>query len=146
MYIRRHLQSGFTLGELMIVIAIMGVLAAIALPIYTNQTVKARRTEGTEALLTVAEAQERHFAERQKYTTDMTSAPPIGLGFTSNPLPSPEKGYYNVTVAAATADCPIATCFKLTATPAAGGPQVSDGVLTLDSRGIKTRDGHDGWD
>ena len=97
-------------------------------------------------LLTVASAQQNFFSERQRYTTSLTGAFPAGLGFSASPLPSVENGYYNITIDAATGACPVTSCFKLTATPVAGGPQVSDGVLTLDFAGRKTRDGNDGWD
>lgn len=138
-------QNGFNLVELMIGVAVVGIIAAVAIPSYTSQTMEARRAEGTEMLLSVASSLQNYFSDRQRYTVNFTGAPPAGLGLDAYPVPSVNNGYYSITITNP-AGCPITSCFELVATPVAGGPQVSDGVLTLRSTGAKTRGGNPGWD
>jgi len=71
--------KGFTLVELMVVIAIIGVLTAIALPAYLNYTKRSRQTKGISELMMIKAASERYFVEAGTYTNS------IGLlrGYTS---------------------------------------------------------------
>ncbi len=62
-----HSQAGFTLVELMIVIAIIGVLTTIAFPSYQNSIIKTRRADATGALISFANAMERHFTSSGSY-------------------------------------------------------------------------------
>lgn len=62
-------QSGFTLIELMITVAIVGILAALAYPSYQEYVAKSRRNEATNALLTGAQALERYYSANGRYTT-----------------------------------------------------------------------------
>jgi len=64
---RKIKQKGFTLLELLIVIAIIGVLATVALPSFKNQIIKAKRSEAMEATLECAAIQERRFTMRASY-------------------------------------------------------------------------------
>ncbi len=118
-------HRGFTLIELVMVVAIVGILMAIAIPSYNSSTAKARRTDGQTALMDVMVRQERFYTENNTYTTDLDDLPASS--------DSPE-GYYTIT-AAACGGSTIDSCVILTAT--AGSAQASDGNLTLNSRGQK---------
>jgi type IV pilus assembly protein PilA len=69
-------KKGFTLIELMIVVAIIGILAAIAIPNFMNYQCKAKQSEAKSSLGSIRVAQEAYFAEYDKYSTDLT-----GIGF-----------------------------------------------------------------
>lgn len=68
-------KKGITLLEVMIVAAIVGILAAIAIPAYTNYLKRARRADAFNALLTVHAAQEMYKAEHGFYAEDLTVLP-----------------------------------------------------------------------
>lgn len=119
---------GFTLIELMIVIAVIGILAAIAYPNYQEYLRKSRRAECAAVLVGVANAMERRFSSLNSYA---------GAWPSGEPQRCPRDGggpYYNVRFAD---DEPTATTFFIQAVPA--GAQVGDkcGTLTLDNTGLK---------
>lgn len=135
-----HGQRGFTLIELMVVVAIVGVLAAVAIPSYQEYAVKSRRADGRVLLLEVAQKQERWYTENMTYNTAVTS-----LGYSSDPVISGER-YYSATVLDAASAalvlgsaCPVNTCFVVEATPIRGR-QIRDGKQALSSMGQKYHD------
>jgi type IV pilus assembly protein PilE len=129
-------SGGFTLIEVMIVVVIVGILVAVALPGYQNSMQKGRRADAKAALLDVAGRQEQYMLDRGTYTNDMEE-----LGFDDDPMES-DEGHYTVDAT----DCSGGTgdldrCYLLTATPKAGSPQVDDArcaVFQLNSNGAKT--------
>jgi type IV pilus assembly protein PilE len=119
---------GFTLIELMISVAVVGILAAVAYPSYTSFITSSNRSEGQRELLRLANLQEETFIDRRSYTTDM-----IALGTTADPHLT-EFGNYSID---ATIDNG-GTTFLLTAT--AKGTQTSDTgctALTVNEAGQK---------
>jgi len=87
--------KGFTLLELMIVVALVAILATLAYASYTNYVFRVHRADGREMLMRVAAAQERFFTNQNVYSSSVTAAAPAGLGFSSA---ASEKGYYNVAI------------------------------------------------
>ena len=127
----KHMKkiNGFSLIELMVVIAIIGILAGIAYPSYTDSVRKSRRAEAKEALLAAAGRQERYYLQQNKYV--ITSADIASVANTTT-----ENGYYAISVASCSGASE--TCFKMTAT--AAGAQVSDTdckTFTIDNVGNK---------
>ena len=128
-------QKGLNLIEIMIVIAIVGILASIGYPLYQDQMERTRRADGKAKLLEVMEAQERFYSANNRYTTTLGV-----IGYTAVPVPS-DEGFYLVNASTCGA-IPLTQCVSCTATPTAGGPQVADGPMSLDSRNNKTPPTH----
>jgi len=132
-------QQGFTLIEMMIVVAIVGILAAIAFPSYRDYVERAGRADGKAKLMEIMQAQERFYSQNQTYTANL-GAGGLGYGVAANAAVASDEGRYNIPAAACGGA--IASCVALTAD--AVGQQASDtkcGDLTLDSRGTKGEGG-----
>ncbi len=113
----RAAAAGFTLIELMVAMVILGVLVGVAVPAYTSQTRKSRRTEARTALLDIAGREERYYSTNNKYSSTASD-----LGYsTFNPVGS--GGYYKVTVTVPNAS---PTTYSVTATPVSGKGQDKD--------------------
>ena len=122
---------GFTLLELMIVVAVIGILIKMAYPSYQNWIVRTSREAAESQLQQLANLEEKIFLNSSAYTTSVTTAysgqSTGGLGLTSG---TTVDGKYTITLPGATA-----TTFTLTATPVTGTSQVGDGNLTIDQTG-----------
>jgi type IV pilus assembly protein PilE len=132
---RRRAGAGFTLIELMIVVAIVGILAAIAYPIYTRYIMQSRRADAKTALLDLAARQERYFSINNTYA--LTAA---NLGYSGTfpvSVNTSNTAYYQLNVSLANT-----TAFTATATPI--GVQTADtqcGTYTIDQLGTQTVSG-----
>ena len=122
-------ERGFTLIEVMIVVAIVAILASIVVPSYRDYVMKARRTDGRSALLDTAGILERYYTEYGRYTTTVGSNTCAALV----PAESSEK-YYSLTGTA-----PVCTDSTFLITAAPQGAQVGDkcGSLTLTHAQVK---------
>jgi len=83
--------KGFTLIELMITVAIMGILASVAYPSYTSYLTRSNRAEALRELVRVANLQEQFYVDNRTYTADFTN-----LGFGSSGWNNLESGNYKI--------------------------------------------------
>ena len=111
---------GFTLIELMITVTVVAILASIAIPAYTSQIRKSRRTDAKTALLDLAGREERYLATNNHYTQ---TAADLGYGAFPSDVAS---GYYTINVVAALGDATKLPTFTATATPVGGQGQDKD--------------------
>jgi len=109
--------AGFTLVELMVTVLVVSILASIAVPTYTAQVRKSRRTEARTALLDLAGREERYFSTNNKYSSTSTD---VGYSDFTTPIGS---GYYTIKVEL---NKFAAGDFLLTATPVTGKGQDKD--------------------
>jgi type IV pilus assembly protein PilE len=123
-------EKGFTLIELVIVVAIIGILAAIAYPSYEESVRKSRRADAQGVLMEAAQWLERQYTENNTYT-----GATIPAGLSESPKEG-DKVYYDIQFAAGS---PTANDFTIQAAPRAGSAQNNDkcGTFTLTSTGVQ---------
>ncbi len=132
-------SAGLTQVVLMIVVAIVALLAAIAVPSYRQYVLRANRTEATTALLQLAAAQEKFYLQNNTYAGNalIDDAPPAGLGLSATTV----GGLYTVAITAANA-----AAFSATAT--AAGAQAADttcATFTINQAGARTATSANCW-
>ncbi len=133
---RHQAIAGFTLIELMITVAIIGILVAVALPSYQNFIRKGNRSAAQGFMLDIANRQQQYFLDQRLFTATVGTG---GLGMVP---PAETNGRYTFSVNTSLPAGPP-PCFTVTAT--AVGGQTADGNLTLDCKGSKTLNGAAGW-
>jgi len=131
MMIENQKLRGFTLIELMIVVSIIGILAAVAYPTYNGFVLRSNRAEAQRELIRLANLQEQRFVDWRAYTADLT-----GLGL-ANPYLTPSGNYK---ISSTSTD---ATLFLLTAEALNNQKKDTQCLkLTIDEVGLKGPSGN----
>lgn len=119
--------KGFTLIELVIVIAIIGILSVVAMNGYSSYVTRANRTAAESFMMEVANRQKQYFLDARVYASDLAT---LGMN-----IPREVSAHYEILLS----DQPVTPpAFLITARPPASSRQFSDGNLTLSSNGTKT--------
>ncbi len=132
----RATQRGFTLMELMVVVAIIGIISAIAYPSYTEHVRKAHRADAEATLVELSQFLERRYTSTGFYSKAATGDEAPDLPFETSPKDG-GNAMYNLSVAATN------NTFLLTATPVNGKMMAGDacGNLTLSNTGLRGKTG-----
>jgi len=121
--------------ELMIVVMIVAILAAIAYPMYADQRIKGNRAAAKGHVMTLAGREEQIMLDRRGYVAAANNAAIAATAGLVAP-PIEVSNFYELSIAVNNAATPPS--FQITATPKAGTVQANDGNLVLNSDGTKT--------
>lgn len=119
---------GFSLIEVLVAVAIVGILASIAIPAYQKHVISSNRSAAQAHLMDIAQAQQQFVADNRAYAATLAEL---------NGMTTPDKvsKYFTITVDVSSGPPPT---FTATATPKAGTGQASDVTLTINQAGNKT--------
>jgi type IV pilus assembly protein PilE len=126
-------STGMTLIELMVVVSIVGILGAIAYPLFVEQAAKARRAQARALIYEVLEHEERFYTENNRYTTDLTA-----LGFAA--LLHTDQNTHSIALAVGPTGN-LATSVQITGTAVV--PDSKCATLTLTSAHAQSGTGSD---
>lgn len=113
-------RQGFTLTELMVVVAVAGILAAVAYPSFTAMIQRGRRADAIKALTLIVQAEERYRSNRNSYTSELTGVDGLNLD-----LPHVAE-HYDIVVNGIGDSASLVNGYVATATPKSSSPQQSD--------------------
>ncbi len=136
-------QQGVTLLELIVVMIIVGVLAAIAIPTYRTYVMRSQRADAKEALLALATQQEKFYLQCNTYADTIGGAPSCAGTGTLQGAAASQNGWYTLVTNG------DAVSYTATATAAVGGSQLQDTecrTFTVTDRGIRTAQNEGGTD
>ena len=124
-------NSGMTLIELMMVLAIIAIIVAVALPSYQRYQVRGIRSQGQQFLMDIAQAQEQYFLDQRQYATDLG----VGAGLLNRTVPANIAAQYTLTQPFAVNNAATPPTFMLVLTPNAGSVPANqaDGTLVINS-------------
>ena len=117
---------GFTLVELVIVVAVVGILVAIAWPSYQSSVIRSHRAEAQNFMMDLAQREQAYLLDRRSYAT---------LAQLGVPVPTRIAQYYAIIVTVVAGPPPT---FTIQGVPLGGTIQASDPILTLNQAGQKT--------
>jgi type IV pilus assembly protein PilE len=120
-------SRGFTLLEILVVVAIIGILASIAYPMYGAHLVKGNRGAAQSHLLELAQAQTQYMVDTRTYADSVAAL--------STSTPATVSEYYTIRIEVQEG---TPSSYVISATPIPGKRQANDGTLSIDSTGKKT--------
>lgn len=132
-------SAGFTLVEVMIVVAIVGILAAIAIPSYVDSVRRGARADARAAMLTMMQQQERFFTQNNTYQVVLANAASATFKNWSGDGGFASAKWIVAAAGCGTAGDAIDNCVALTAAPQTSKWQDTEvSSMTLNSRGVAT--------
>lgn len=126
--VNRKKQAGFTLIELMMTIAVIGIIMVIAWPNYQQYIAKGKRAEAQSFLMDLTQRQQQFLLDSRRYAADLDE---LGMD-----MPANVDENYTLEAFETTSPPPY---IQITLTPKTTKAQKDDGTLTIDSVGVKQR-------